>query len=232
MDKLGKTRFLDFEESLEFLEFCAKEADFRIDLTPKKHRISGIDQNFETIFDFRLPLPLPALNGDEDLEEYLLSAPITLPSYSLVLIQAGAAAMGYFVDGTPIHHKAIKKYMKRHKRGKSQISYLNTRGKSKAGSRIRLANTVRFFEEINERMAVYEDEYEPERIIYSCTAQVWGLLFQSKVPTPFTKKDPRLIKVPKDVKIPSFEELMSVNEFIKKGALSIFKSDFEWRNNY
>ncbi|MEO1451203.1 MAG: hypothetical protein AAFV07_16855 [Bacteroidota bacterium] len=42
--------------------------------------------------------------------------------------------------------------MKRHKRGKAQISYLNTRGKSKAGSRIRLANTVAFFEEINERL--------------------------------------------------------------------------------
>ena len=116
--------------------------------------------------------------------------------------------------------------MKRHKRGKSQISYLKTRGKSKAGSRIRLANTVRFFEEINERLTTYEEEYEPERMIYSCTAQLWGLLFQSKVPPPFEKKDPRLIKVPKDVNIPTYEELLNVNEFIQKGLLTVYQEGF------
>ena len=109
--------------------------------------------------------------------------------------------------------------MKRQKRGKAQISYLNTRGKSKAGSRIRLANTVRFFEEINERLTEWEEDLEPQRILYSCTPQLWGLLFGSQVPPPFEKKDPRLIKVPTDVHVPDHAEMMRINEFVLQGRL-------------
>jgi hypothetical protein len=58
-------------------------------------------------------------------------------------MQAGHSALAYFEDGEMRHHKVIKKYMVRGN-GKAQVGYLQTRGKSKAGSRIRLANTVSF----------------------------------------------------------------------------------------
>ena len=176
----------------------------------------------EEQWELRLPLPMPQLGEEEELDEYVNRIPEFPPAYLLLLMQMGAASLGYFEEGEVVVHKAFKKYMKRHKRGKAQISYLNTRGKSKAGSRIRLANTVRFAEEINERLTEWEDWYEPERIIYSCSAQLWGLLFQSKVPPPFEKKDLRLIKVPMDVKIPTHEELLRVNEFVLKGRLILF----------
>ena len=226
MEKAGKPQFLSYEASLEFLHSCEENHNLIFQLFPKKHRISALDGNHQPVFYFLPPLPFPNMEAEEKLEDYNFRVSPVMPSYVLVLIQAGASALGYFVDGEPLHHKAIKKYMKRHKRGKSQISYLKTRGKSKAGSRIRLANTVRFFEEINERLTTYEEEYEPERMIYSCTAQLWGLLFQSKVPPPFEKKDPRLIKVPKDVNIPTYEELLNVNEFIQKGLLTVYQEGF------
>lgn len=138
----------------------------------------------------------------------------------IALVQAGAAALGYFEEGEAVHHKAIKKYMKRHSQGKSQINYLKTRGKSKAGSRVRLANTVTFFEEINERLTEWEEDYSPRKIMYSCTATLWGLLFQSKVPPPFTKKDNRLIKIPRDVQIPTYEELLHINHLSVAGWLT------------
>ncbi|MEZ4777081.1 MAG: hypothetical protein R3D00_28150 [Bacteroidia bacterium] len=169
----------------------------------------------------RLPLPFPAISDrDIPLSQYLQSIPEEIPAYMIALVQAGAAALGYFEEGEAVQHKAIKKYMKRHSQGKSQINYLKTRGKSKAGSRVRLANTVTFFEEINERLTEWEEDYAPQKILYSCTATLWGLLFQSKVPPPFEKKDHRLIKIPRDVQIPTFEELLRINRLSVAGWLT------------
>lgn len=208
-----------YDESLTFLREEADSVE-RVELDPKRHRILSLGPMREVYWEFRLPLPFPAIEVEESLDDYLSRIPAWIPPYMIVLIQAGAAAIGYFEEGEVVHHKAIKKYMKRHKRGKSQISYLNTRGKSKAGSRIRLANTVRFFEEINERITPWVEELEPERILYSCSAQLWGMLFQSKTPPPFEKKDPRLIKVPLDVNIPDFEELLRVNNIVIEGIFN------------
>jgi hypothetical protein len=212
------TEVFSYEESRTFVE-TQIEAGGRLELDLKKHKLVSLTENRETIWELRLPLPFPAILPEETPVDYLPRIPLDLPPYTLVLIQAGAAALGYFEEGEVQYHKTIKKYMKRHKRGKSQINYLNTRGKSKAGSRIRLANTVRFLEEINERLTDWEEDLETERILYSCGAQLWGLLYQSKVPPPFEKKDPRLIKVPLDVKVPSFDELLRVNEVVMKGYL-------------
>ena len=215
------SQHLTYEESLQFLEDrLANPQAHVLRLEAKKHKIIGYDREGEVKWQFRLPLPMPDLaEAEQNLERYLASVPDEPPDYVVALIQLGASALGYFEDGEVVVHKAFKKYMKRHKRGKAQISYLNTRGKSKAGSRIRLANTVRFFEEINERLTEWEEDYEPERIIYSCTPQLWGLLFQSKVSPPFEKKDPRWVKVPLDVGVPTFEELMRVNEVMLQGVL-------------
>lgn len=210
---------LNYRETLQLLHDLREDPQAHvIRLEAKKHKLLGYDRAGNVCWDLRLPLPMPDLKDfEQDLSRYLDHIPEEPPDYVLALIQLGASALGYFEEGEVVQHKAIKKYMKRHKRGKAQISYLNTRGKSKAGSRIRLANTVRFFEEINERLTEWDEDYLPDRIIYSCTPQLWGLLFQSKVPPPFKKKDPRLVKVPKDVGIPTFEELLDVNEFILKG---------------
>ncbi|MEM7660166.1 MAG: hypothetical protein AAF399_28915 [Bacteroidota bacterium] len=213
--------WLEYEEAWQLLQAEELPPSDRIRLSPKKHKLVGESLEGVEHWELRLPLPMPQLGEEETLESYVQRLPDTPPAYLLMLIQMGAASLGYFEDGEVVVHKAFKKYMKRHKRGKAQISYLNTRGKSKAGSRIRLANTVRFAEEINERLTEWEEWYEPERIIYSCSAQLWGLLFQSKVPPPFEKKDPRLIKVPMDVKIPTHEELLRVNEFLLKGRLTL-----------
>ncbi len=198
-------------------------------LDAKKHLVGQYDEGHQPRFELRLPLPFPAIREeDQRLTQYLARVPEEIPTYVMALIQLGAAALGYFEAGEVWQHKAFKKYMKRHKRGKAQISYLNTRGKSKAGSRIRLANTVAFFEEINERLSEWEAAYEPERIIHSCTPQLWGLLFSSQVPPPFEKKDPRLIKVPTNVHIPDFEELQRINRFVLKGRLKQFRAGDIW----
>jgi len=193
-------------------------------LDRKKHLLGYYDQNGKPIWELRLPLTMPTIPEQATLASYVETLPDEPAPYLMFLVQLGAAAVGYFEEEEPIAHKAIKKYMKRQKRGKAQISYLNTRGKSKAGSRLRLANTVAFFEEINDRLTDYIDAYEePKRLIYSTTPQVWGLMFGADPPPPFEKKDPRLIKIPTQVQVPDFEELMRINRFIVKGRFTHFQ---------
>ncbi len=162
---------------------------------------------------YRLPMIWPSPERGEVMADYLARIPEEEPAYTIVIVQLGAAAIGHMEHGECVAHKAIKKYMKRHKRGKAQIQYLNTRGKSKAGSRVRLANTERFFEEINERLADWLELYDaPSYLLVSCTPNVWGMMFQADPPPPFEKKDPRIRRIPYDIPIPDFEQLTKIRE--------------------
>ncbi len=193
-------------EADEFRELLSEDPDGWI-LDGDKHRISSEDGQHI----YRLPMIWPSAERNEATEDYLSRIPEEEPLCLLLLVQLGAAAIGLFEGENIFAHKSIKKYMKRHKRGKSQVNYLNTRGKSKAGSRIRLANTERFFEEINERIADWGEMYdEPGIIFISATPNVWGMMFQADPPPSFVKKDSRIRKVPYDVPVPDFGQLQEV----------------------
>lgn len=127
--------------------------------------------------------------------------------------------MGYFEDGENLHHKVFRSYMVRKKQGKSQIKHLKTKGKSRAGSRVRLGETIEFFENINERLQVYFEEYEIHRIAISCSKILIPYLYNSKVATPFDKHDERLYKIPKHMHTPIYEVLLDANKFLQKGEL-------------
>lgn len=124
--------------------------------------------------------------------------------------------MAYFEGGEMVHHKVIKKYMVRGN-GKSQVGYLQTRGKSKAGSRIRLANSVTFFEDINEKLREWDVVDQAVRILVSCPVALQSMWFQSRISPPFDKDDHRISKVPINVHRPDMEELKRVNLVMQRG---------------
>lgn len=214
-----------YEELYDLMQLLVKKNAFRLELLAEKHCIVALDESDQKLFTLRLALPMPSLEDFDRLDSYLASFEPELPNYVIALIQLGASSLAMVEGEDILSHKSIKKYMKRHKRGKAQIAYLNAKGKSKAGSRIRLANTERFFEEINERLTEWEESFEIDRILYSCTATTWGLLFSSRVPPPFEKKDPRLVKIPLDVNIPTFEELQKVQAQVIEGQLLIHQEE-------
>ncbi|TAE44361.1 MAG: hypothetical protein EAZ89_21695 [Bacteroidetes bacterium] len=215
--ELPRPEKLTFEESLSYLRRLTQVGAMHIDADNEKHKLSLRNAEGQITESFRPPLPLPGLPEPFDLQAYIAQLPEEMPSYAIALVQLGGASLGYFEAGEVTDHKVFKKYMSRRKQGRSQISYLKTRGKSKAGSRVRLANTYSFFEEINERLTEWEEEFQPPRILLSCPAQVWGLMFQSKVPPPFDKKDPRIGWIPTEVHLPDHEELLRINRFVQQG---------------
>jgi len=136
--------------------------------------------------------------------------------FSLVLIRAGQAATGYFHLGELIDHKVFRAYMIRQKQGVSQIKYLKTKGKSRSGSRIRLAETERFFEEINERLNSYSDRFPVDFWGISCAKTMWPFYFSSEVSPPFSQKDKNLIELPVHIAQASLEELIAAGALVQR----------------
>ncbi|MCX2744203.1 hypothetical protein OO013_10020 [Mangrovivirga sp. M17] len=146
--------------------------------------------------------------------------------FIIALIETGHAALALCDEEEILNHKVFKSYMVRKKQGKSQLKYLKTKGKSRAGSRVRLANALEFFENINTRLNEYEDEYSIDIIALSCNKTILPFLFNSKVEPPFEKKDDRLYKIPKYVDTPGYEEMLETYEYLISGELFTESNDF------
>ena len=178
----------------------------------EKHRLIIQDQNQNDLVYFRLPIVLPP-------PDQLLNGKDYQVNYIILLIQSGSCAMGYFENGINIHHKVFRAYMVRMKQGKSQIKHLKTKGKSRAGSRVRLGETVEFFENINERLQEYFAQHQINRIAFSCSTILIPYLFNSKVATPFDKRDERIFKIPRHIHTPIYDVMMDTHKFLLKGEL-------------
>lgn len=177
-----------------------------------KHRLVLLDEIQEEILFFRLPITLPPPLPNLQLLDSQVN-------YIILLVQSGNCAVGYFEDGKNLNHKVFRSYMVRKKQGKSQIKYLKTKGKSRAGSRVRLGETIEFFENINERLQTYFEEHKVDRIAISCSKTLIPFLYNAKVPTPFQKNDPRIYKIPKHIHTPIYEVMLDANKFLQKGEL-------------
>ncbi|XOV94917.1 MAG: hypothetical protein ACFHWX_09445 [Bacteroidota bacterium] len=154
----------------------------------QKHVILLKDEHHEVMGYIRLPLHL--LLGDN------LSAMHDDGCILYLSIESGSAAICVMQGKENVYHTTFSAYMNRGKQGFSQIKYLKKKGKSKAGSRIRLAATTIFFENINSTLIDLMEEFEVDRIGLSCSATLIPFLFQSKVACPFDKKSTKLYKIP------------------------------------
>ena len=236
---------MNYSDSIDLIERLAslnqKEDKILFDSDPKKGVLYGTNSDGEKLFDFRVPLTFPTLPTKEDEQKTLFLSDYSdeisfLPKpYLLILIQAGYASLGYFEDGELIHHKAITAYMVRKKQGKSHIKHLNSKGKSRLGSRIRLQNTVWFFEQINLKLKEWHKQSnifdKVERIGQSGSPDLWHLFYTSKEEAPFQKNDSRLRKVPLTVHSPNFEELQRVNSWANQGKVTTYKDNLPFLKN-
>lgn len=149
--------------------------------------------------------------------------------FSLVLIRAGQAATGYFHLGELIDHKVFRAYMIRQKQGVSQIKYLKTKGKSRSGSRVRLAESERFFEDINSRLIGYAERFPMDFWGISCARTMWPFYFSSEISPPFSQKEEKLIELPFHVAQASLEELIAAGELVQRFHLILSERGNEIR---
>ena len=207
---MTNTLLITEDQSKTLLQFLRTEP-LVWEYVPAKNQVV-FDQEGSTTLTIRLPISISS-------PEAYYNAPDDRSNYVLLMIRSGIASIGYFEDGENIDHKVFRAYMVRKKQGMSQVKYLKTKGKSRAGSRVRLAETAEFFEQINDRLNDYFAEYHVDRIGLSCPVTLIPYLYGSKVPSPFGKDDPRIFKIPKHVKKPTFESLMAINQYLLKGEI-------------
>lgn len=133
---------------------------------------------------------------------------------ALTGIRAGQAFVGYFNQGVLEDHRIFRAYMVRKKQGKSQLKYLKTKGKSRAGSRVRLSESIRFFNEINERLQRYSSRFPITRWGISCSKTLLPYFLNAEIPPPFTLKDAGASVLPVHINQASFEELKQCHQVI------------------
>jgi hypothetical protein len=171
----------------------------------KKHAVMLADNPGEIQGYIRLPLHLSI---DDQL---IIKNAETVVLY--LSIESGSAVISIKEGKVTVFHTTFSAYMTRKKQGVSQIKYLNKKGKSRAGSRVRLAATIDFFENINNTLTQLFNEYKLERIALSCSTTLIPYLFNSKVACPFDKRDARLYKIP--IHIPR-SNFINMDKTIKK----------------
>ena len=202
------------KDQISKVEQALADAGFLLEYDQEKHRIEiGREVNGPKAH-FRLPIDYQPGQGQ------------VATQYLMLLVQSGSASIGVFENEKCLAHKVFSAYMVRKKQGKSQIKHLKTKGKSRAGSRVRLASTLEFFENINTRLTNHCQEYAFDRIAMSCSKILLPYLFGSKVPTPFDKKDPRIYRIPKHLHQPNYEVMLGMHRFLMRGELIFDEAHF------
>ena len=199
--KIPQTQVIPYEQVLQIVN-QVEEKGWKITFLPEKQQL--IIEN-EVSWLAKLFLPWTMTWLPEGKFQILDDV-----HYCLTLIRAGQAAVGYFHQGNLLDHKVFRGYLVRQKQGKSQFKYLKTKGKSRAGSRIRLEETLLFFNEINERLQVYAKQYPLNFWGLGCAKTLWPLLFDGEITAPFTSKSSELIELPYPFSKGSYEELQEL----------------------
>lgn len=201
-------KFLDRQEVIVLLDSLTT-LGYQTVYDSTKHQLSFSKNEIEA--RLRLPITVGVRNGVVDANQ--------TPKYLMLLVQTGSASIGVFEGENCLEHKVFSAYMVRKKQGVSQIKHLKTKGKSRAGARVRLAKTLLFFEDINTRVTRHFKENEFDRIAFSCSKILMPYLFNAKIATPFDRKDERIYRIPKHLHQPTFEVMLGMQRFLNKGEL-------------
>ena len=166
----------------------------------------------------RPPLVLPVPVEARTLEEYLESCLEEPGAETVILLQAGAASIARFDRGEPLVTKSIKKYVVRGT-GRAQPTHLESKGKSRYGSRLRLQNAKRLLEETNERLLDWEEEFGPaDQVLYNAPVRLWPDLFEARPAPPFDREGP-LVRIPLDLPRPTTDVLLRAYRSCEYGRL-------------
>lgn len=150
-----------------------------------------------------------------------------------LLVQSGSAAIGYAENGTITHHKVIKKYMVRKKQGKAQLKHLNSKGKSRLGSRIRLQQADKFFNEIHEKIGEWKVLENTNVIYYSYAKSLIPFIYNQPDHPILKKDDARQVKLPFDLEEPNYKSLLHMNKTVHKSIVTISNENtWETFNNW
>ena len=234
----GAVETFHWEEAEERLRPLLEEGRFRLD--PKRSTFVREPDDLGATVVINTPpvVPLPsgllAAAGDDsaaafarrrkreatedDLATFLNAYPEELPRQCVILAQAGAVAMAMFESGEPLATKSFKRYVVRGN-GRAQPAYLNSKGKSRYGSRLRLQNARQMIEETNSRLDEFWKEHgAPDQILVGAPLKLWAEHFLAPVKPPFDRETP-ITRIPLDVPVPTTSVLLRTYRSLQYGQI-------------
>ncbi|MBK8099658.1 MAG: hypothetical protein IPK26_21340 [Planctomycetes bacterium] len=168
-----------------------------------------------------LPFLLPTALPGERVAAYTGRVPERIGRHGVLILQAGAAALGYWDEDELLRHRAIKKYVVRGQ-GKAQPTHKKTRGKSRYGSRLRLQNWQRLMVQTNEKLAGWWDELgAPEQVFFAIPVRSRAELWAVTPPPPFPRDGAGVRRIPLHVHVPDHQELLRVRRWLGQGRLEV-----------
>ncbi|MCL6258139.1 hypothetical protein M3O96_03515 [Aquiflexum sp. TKW24L] len=209
----------------KILEYC-KVSSFSISYDLQKKIICGINPILPYELKFRHSVHTLFSTEDLNLRHQ------DFQNHVIISIKSGIAAVAFYENFQLMDHKVFRAYMVRKKQGKSQIKYLKTKGKSRAGSRVRLQETLDFFESINERLQSYFEDKRVDLIAFGCSPTLFPYFFQGKKIPPFEKNDPRIFKIPVHIPSATFENLEKAYRSISQTKVWVDENNKEFINSF
>ena len=155
---------------------------------------------------------------EDDLATFLDAYPKELPRQCVILAQAGAVALAMFELGEPLVTKSFKRYVVRGN-GRAQPAYLDSKGKSRYGSRLRLQNARQMIEETNRRLDGFWREHgAPDQILVGAPPKLWAEHFLAPIKPPFDRDTP-ITRVPLDFPVPTTSVLLRTYRSLQYGQI-------------
>ncbi len=167
-----------------------------------------------------VPPPCFPIAGESqhDPARYLERLPQRLRRMAIVLVHAGATALGLYDDDTLLAHKVIKKYVVRGN-GKAQVLHLKTKGKSRYGSRLRLQNFESQLADTNAKLREWWAEFGAfDRVFRHCPERIAPELDAASSGPPWPRAF-RVESIPFHVHVPDFAELKRVRWKLVHGEI-------------
>jgi hypothetical protein len=170
--------------------------------------------------ELRLPLLAPRTHAAESPRDYLARVGELPERHVVVLLRAGAMAIGYWQGEELLRHKAQKRYVVRGN-GKAQPTHLKTRGKSRYGSRLRLQNWQLLLQDVTSRLTLWwRDLGAPDQVHYAAATRVWTELVGFDKPSlPFDPDGADVRRIPRTVHEPTHGELLRVRQLLARGVV-------------
>jgi len=203
----------DLAEQVE--AFAARWPDARADANGVCFAAAGGEARL------RVPLAGPRVRPAERVGDYVARLPGPVEQQAVLLLRAGAMAIGWWRGDELLHHKAQRRYVVRG-HGKAQPLHGKTRGRSRYGARLRMQNWKRLLGETNERLRAWWRELgAADRVFHAVPVRAFSDLLAADPPPPFARGDAALQRVPMHVHRPDFEELLRVRGWLCHGRLEL-----------
>ena len=211
-----------FDWSSTGINLEALVRSYSFSLTKSRRRFVASGNLPDERIVFVPPAVQPILPNCMTVQDYLDSLPSELGEHLVILMRSGQGSLGIGTVDQLSDVKSIRRYTVRKTQGKSQSTQESKKKARSAGAGLRRRETISFFMDLARELMEREKRIaQCHRIFIGAPVRLWPELFSVNHPLPFKANDPRVVKLPLDIKTPNREGLEQFNAQLGRGYWAV-----------